>query len=248
MSKIFDTHSHMYGERYSEDLNEYLKEHSDLVMCQIGYDKNTNDIVMEQARNHEQIICAIGVHPVDAPEIDIKYIEELESNIDRCNALKSGVDMHHSTNNLEAQIIWFRKIMDLARKYNKAVVIHSRNADDETYEVLKDYADVKTVMHCYAYGVEGLQKYLDINCYISFTGIVTFKNGQDLRDVVPLVPDNKLLAETDCPWLAPAPNRGKTNYPHYVKHVIEKIAEIKNISFDDCADLTFNNGMELYGK
>jgi len=160
-----------------------------------------------------------------------------------------GLDYHyeHSPRVIQEKVL--HDFIVLAQKLNKPIVIHDRDAGDKTFEILKSHGVKKNevMIHCFTGTMDLAKKYLDLGCFISFTGIITFKKADDLREVVKIVPLDQLLIETDAPYLTPIPNRGKRNEPAFVKFVAEKIAEIKGIDFEEVAKVTTKNAKRFFG-
>ena len=154
-----------------------------------------------------------------------------------------GLDYHYGIEEKELQKQYFKKQLDMARKYRKAVVIHSRDSIEDTYQIMKEYKDVKMTLHCYSGSVEMAKKFLELNVYFGIGGVVTFKNNRILKEVVKMLPLSRILLETDSPYLTPEPYRGTKNEPKNVLLVAEEIAKIKNITLEEVLKITTENAI-----
>jgi TatD DNase family protein len=197
-----------------------------------------------------RIWCSVGVHPTseDVQEPEVEDLLKLADS-DRVIAIgETGLDYFRIEGDVDWQQQRFRRHIRAAVELNKPLIIHTRSACEDTIRILREEgADrCRGIMHCFAEDWETAQKAMDLGFYISFSGIITFKNAEELRDVARRVPEENLLIETDSPYLAPVPHRGKMNHPAYVRHVAEKIAEIRGMSFQDVALLTTDNFNRLF--
>ncbi|MBX7149809.1 TatD family hydrolase [bacterium] len=211
-----------------------------------------NEEALAIAKTDPHIYSTVGIHPHDAsvvtPEI-IAHLENLALHPKVVAIGEIGLDYHyeHSPRDIQRQVL--ANFIKLAQKIKKPIMIHDRDAGDETYEMLKTHGvkPGEVMIHCFTGSMELAKKYLDLGTYLSFTGIVTFKKSDELREVVKITPLNQMLIETDSPYLAPVPFRGKTNEPAYVKYVAQKVAEIKGLSFDEIARETTQNAHRFFG-
>jgi TatD DNase family protein len=252
---LFDTHAHLNAEQYNDDLNEVMERAqaagvSNIVV--VGFDRMTINRAMELAEAHEFIYACVGWHPVDAidmTEEDLKWIEELASHPKVVALGEMGLDYHWDKSPHDIQKEVFRKQIRLAKKVKLPIVIHNRDATSDIVEILKEEGadEVGGIMHCFSGSVEIAKQCLDMNFYISLGGPVTFKNAKKPKEVALEVPLDKLLIETDCPYLTPHPYRGQRNEPSYVKLVAMEIAEIKGITFEEIAKATSDNAKRLFG-
>ena len=206
--------------------------------------------VLATAERDERIYASVGVHPNTTMEPDVTE-QQLVSLADHGKVIaigETGLDYFRSEGDLEWQRDRFRTHIKAAKTTNKPLIIHSRDAREDTIGILSEEGadSVGGVMHCFVEDWETAQKAMDLNFYISFSGIVTFKNAQDLQEVAKLVPIEKMLVETDSPYLAPVPKRGKQNQPAFVRHVAEFIADLKSISYDQLATQTTDNFNSLF--
>ena len=249
--KLIDSHAHLNNEQFDEDREEVLnriKEQLEFAV-NIGYDLPSSKVSVDYANKYDFIYATVGIHPVDIErynEETEKELEELAKN-DKVVAIgEIGLDYYWMTQPKEFQKEIFRKQMELARRVGKPVVIHSRDAMKDTLEILKEFPDVGGVFHCYPGSVESAREVID-RYYLGIGGVLTFKNAKKLVEVVENIPMDKLILETDCPYMTPVPNRGKRNEPIYVQYVAEKIAELKGITFDEVVKYTNENTKKVYG-
>ena len=249
--KLIDSHAHLDNEQFNEDREEVLnriKENLDFAV-NIGYNLASSKKSVEFAKNYDFIYAVVGVHPDDIGEYSDEVEKELEklAQEDKVLAIgEIGLDYHWMTFPKEQQQEVFRKQMKLAQRVGKPVAIHSREAMEDTLKILKEFPDVKGIFHCYPGSVETARKVID-NYYLGIGGVLTFKNAKKLVEVVENIPLDKLIIETDCPYMAPTPYRGKRNEPIYVEYVARKIAEIKGISYEEVVEVTNKNTRKAYG-
>ena len=251
--KIFDSHAHYSSEQYKEDLDkviEEMKENRVIGVMNCGTDVASSKKVIELAEKNDIFYAAVGVHPSDAFGVDDTMMNEIEklAKHDKVKAIgEIGLDYYWEENpSKEEQKDAFRKHLELAKKLNMPVIIHDRDAHQDTLEIMKEYPEVIGVVHCFSGSVEMALECLKLGYYIGITGVVTFKNAKKIVDVVKEVPLDKLLVETDAPFMAPVPNRGKRNQSNYIEYVIEKIAEIKEISSVEVSEKTIENTRKLF--
>ena len=208
--------------------------------------------VLDTAKKHDFISASVGVHPneTDGHDPDTDELITLANDENIVAIGETGLDYFRSEGELGWQQDRFRRHIAASRETKKPLIIHMRDATEDTLRILKEEKaeEVGGVMHCFVEDWEVAQKALDLNFVISFSGIVTFKNAKDLHLVAKNVPQDKMLVETDSPYLAPVPFRGKSNQPAYVVHVAEKIAELRDISVEEVAEITTMNYTNLFGK
>ncbi|NIK12719.1 TatD family hydrolase [Alkalibacillus almallahensis] len=251
---LFDTHVHLNADQFMEDRDEVIQRALDegvTEMVVVGFDRKTIPIAIEIAEQYDFIYAAIGWHPVDAIDMqdeDLQWIEELSAHEKVVAIGEMGLDYHWDKSPKDVQKDVFRQQIALAKRVNMPIIIHNREATADIVEILKEEQAGETggIMHCYNDDVSYAKECLDLGFHISLGGPVTFKNATDPKIVAQEVPLEKLLIETDCPFLAPHPNRGKRNEPAYVKLVAEKIAELKEISVDEVAKETNKNAKNLF--
>ncbi|WP_436374392.1 TatD family hydrolase [Cytobacillus sp. BC1816] len=252
---FFDTHAHLNAEQYNEDLQEVIDRAlnegiSNIVV--VGFDRPTIEKAMELTEKYDFIYTSVGWHPVDAidmTEDDLQWIEELSSHPKVVALGEMGLDYYWDKSPKDIQQEVFRKQIRLAKKVKLPIVIHNRDATADIVEILKEEGagEVGGIMHCFSGSAEIAKECVDMNFFISLGGPVTFKNAKKPKEVADVIPLEKLLIETDCPYLTPHPFRGKRNEPSYVKLVAEQIAEIKGLSVEEVAQATTENAKKLFG-
>lgn len=251
---LFDTHVHLNARQFMEDRAETIQRAFEAgvnYMVVVGFDRETIPLAIEIAEQYETIYAAIGWHPVDAIDMtdeDLEWIKELSSHPKVVAIGEMGLDYHWDKSPHDIQKEVFRRQIRLAKELKMPIIIHNREATEDIIEILdeEDAQEVGGIMHCYSDSPEYVQKCLDMNFYISLGGPVTFKNATLPKEVAKQVPLDRLLIETDAPYLAPHPNRGKRNEPSYVKLVAEKIAELKEMSLEEVENATTENALRLY--
>jgi TatD DNase family protein len=251
---LFDTHVHLNATQFLEDREAVIKRAFDngvTYMVVVGFDRETIPLAIEIAEKYETIYAAVGWHPVDAIDMtaeDLAWIEELSSHPKVVAIGEMGLDYHWDKSPKDVQKEVFRKQIQLAKKVNMPIIIHNREATEDIIQILKEEeaSEVGGIMHCYNDSVKYVQECLDMNFYISLGGPVTFKNAPLPKEVAVEVPMDRLLVETDAPYLAPHPNRGKRNEPACVKLVAEKIAELRDISLEELSQKTTENAFKLF--
>jgi TatD DNase family protein len=251
---LFDTHVHLNAEQFNEDLEEVIsraKEAGVGRMVVVGFDRPTIERAMELVEQYEFLYASIGWHPVDAIDMkdeDLAWIEELSSHPKVVALGEMGLDYHWDKSPKDIQKEVFRKQIHLAKKVKLPIVIHNREATQDIVDILREEGaeEVGGIMHCFSGSPEIAQECVDMNFYISLGGPVTFKNAKKPKEVAQEIPLERLLIETDCPYLAPHPNRGKRNEPAYVKLVAEQIAELKGISLEEVETITTENANKLF--
>jgi TatD DNase family protein len=248
--KAVDTHCHLDGERFDSDREEVLKRAKENLefIVNIGYDLESSKRSLALAKENEFVYATVGVHPTDIKGYDEELEKELEklAQEEKVVAIgEIGLDYHWMTTPKEHQKEIFRKQLELARRLKKPVVIHTREAMADTIEILKEYPEIVGVIHCYPGSVESAKELID-RFYLGIGGTLTFKNAKKSVQVVEEIPLEKIVLETDSPYLAPTPYRGERNEPIYVQEVAKKIAEIKGISEEEVIKITTENAKKLY--
>lgn len=248
---LVDTHCHIFREYY-EDIDEVINRAKDAGVNMFiinGIDRKTNEEVLELVAKYDIVYGALGIQPecvMTATEDDIKFIEE-HINDDKILAVgEIGLDYHYDVDKNKQKEI-FKKQLELAKKYNKPVIVHSRDCIQETYDILKN-SNVKGIMHCYSGSVEMAREFCKIGFYLGIGGIVTFKNAVKLVEVIKDIPLEYIVLETDSPYLSPEPYRGKRNEPTNVGVILKRICEIKDLNYTDACDVTTRNTLRLFDK
>ncbi|QHZ44849.1 MULTISPECIES: TatD family hydrolase [unclassified Bacillus (in: firmicutes)] len=252
---LFDTHAHLNAEQFNDDLEDVIarakKEEVEHIVV-VGFDRPTITRAMELIDAYDFIYAAIGWHPVDAIDMtdeDLAWIKKLSAHEKVVAIGEMGLDYHWDKSPKDVQKEVFRKQIALAKEVNLPIVIHNREATEDVVSILREEGAEKVggIMHCFTGSAEIAKECIDMNFYLSFGGPVTFKNAKKPKEVVKQVPNDRILIETDCPFLAPHPFRGKRNEPSYVKLVAEQIAELKGLTYEEVAAFTTENAKKLFG-
>lgn len=254
MIKLFDTHAHLDASQFDDDREQMIaraKEAGVELIVNIGFDRQTIPTTIALAEQYDFIYAAVGWHPVESVHMkdgDLAWIESLCAHPKVVAIGEIGLDYHWDTSPKHVQHEVFRQQIALAKKLNKPIIIHNRDAHADVVRILQEEgaAEVGGIMHCFSGSWETAKHCLDMNFYISFGGPVTFKNARVPKEVLKRVPLDRLLIETDCPYLAPHPYRGKRNESAYVSLVAEAAAQIKEISLEQLAEITLENGKKCF--
>ena len=258
---FFDTHSHYNDEKFNEDREEIIiktKEDGITKYNCVGYDVPSSKFAVELANKYSFIYSVIGISPNDV----VKNNDDINKQIEKIEILlkkdvnnrivavgEIGLDYYWNKENKEIQKQTFLKQIELANKFNLPIVIHTREAVQDTLEILKQNNVIKKgVFHCCPLNRELVKEALKLGFYISFAGPITFRNSKNANEIVNMVPLDKILIETDSPYLAPEPKRGTRNDSRNVKLIAEKIAEFKKIELEEVAKQTYNNALKIFEK
>jgi TatD DNase family protein len=253
--KLFDSHAHINLPHYNEDREAVINRMFETGVEKIvipGVDLETINSAIELAGKYPgKIYSAIGFHPQDAikwEENMYQELTELAKNESVVAIGEIGLDYYWDTSPKETQHKVLKIQIELAKKLSLPVIIHTRDSHNDTLEILKENGanEVGGIFHCFSGDTDFAKKCVELGFYISFAGNITFKNAQNLRDAAREISIDKILIETDSPYLTPVPNRGKRNEPSNVQYVAKQIAELKNMSIEDVADITFNNAMKVF--
>lgn len=251
---LFDTHAHLNVKQFAEDEFEVIKRANDQGVSKIavvGFDHETIDKALALSETYPGIYPIIGWHPTEAGSYSDQVEEKLIQLIQTKNVVamgEMGLDYHWMEDPKEIQIDAFRRQIRVAKQLDIPIVIHNRDSTEDVYQVLKEehVEDIGGIMHSFNLTPEWQERFLDLGMYISYSGVVTFKNVHDVKESAKVVPLDKLLIETDSPYLAPQPNRGKRNEPAYVRFVAMEIARLKGIELDEVAQITSENANQLF--
>ena len=253
-SPIFiDTHTHLDFDRFDADREEVIRrahEANVAAMITIGIDYKTSLAAIRIAEEHSNIYASVGVHPHDAANMTDEQFAELSELLSHPKVVavgEVGLDYHYDYSPRDTQRRVFRRFLSLAREHQMPVIIHTREADEDILATIKEQgrSNWQGVFHCFSSDDNMAKKVLDLGFNISFTGTVTFKNSDSL-DVAKSVPLDRIMIETDCPFLAPMPKRGKRNEPAFVVYIAQKIAEAKQMSTDEFAQATTLNALRFF--
>lgn len=252
---IFDTHAHYDDEQFNEDRETLLAKMQDNgigTIVNVGASLQGCQNSIELAEKYPFIYASVGVHPDEVGSLNEETFSWLK---EQCNHEKVvavgeiGLDYYWDNESRDIQKKWFIEQLNLAREKNLPVIIHSREAAQDTLEIMKEYAHgLNGIIHCFSYSVEMAKEYVKMGFYIGVGGVVTFKNGKKLKEVVAEIPLDRIVLETDCPYLAPVPNRSKRNSSLNLKYVVEEIANIKGISPEEVIRQTELNAYTVYQK
>ena len=253
---MIDSHCHLDHEPLFSDLSNIIKRSKDvgiekLLTISTSFDSFSK--IKEIVKQDEIIYGTIGIHPHES-ENDIIKLDEIIKNFQENDKIigigETGLDFYYNNSDKEKQISSFIRHIEASIKTNAPLIIHSRNAEKETYDILNDHKDknLKILMHCFTGSKKFSEKLLMLNAYFSASGIITFKNANELQDTFKSLPLDKILIETDSPFLAPVPNRGKKNEPSFIDFTATKLAEIKEISKSELIEITTSNFNKLFSN
>ncbi len=254
---LFDSHSHYNDEKFDNDRDEIIKETlnsgvSNFIVA--GYNIEGSKKAVNIADLYDELYATVGISPNDVQEIQdekeqLNIIEQLALNKKVVAIGEIGLDYYWSKENKEVQKRMFIEQIEIANKLKLPIVIHTRDAVSDTLEILKEHTvNKRGVFHCCPLNRELVKEALKLGYYISLSGVITFKNAKNAEEIINLIPEDRLLIETDSPYLAPEPVRGTRNNSMNVKYVAEKIAIVKNKTLEEIADITFNNTKRIFEK
>ena len=250
---LFDTHAHLDDRAFDCDREELLAglaaRGTSMVMnpgCSLDSSKNA----VALANRYPWIYAAVGSHPDVADEVNEAVLERyrlLAAQNPKVKAIgEIGIDYHYEDLPRELQLKAFRMQMKLAKELNLPVIVHEREAHEDGMKVVKEFPEVKGVFHCYSGSAEMARQLVDLGWYIGFTGVLTFKNARKAIETAESIPLERIVLETDCPYMAPVPHRGKRNDPGYLCYMAQKLAEIRGVSLEEIQHITTENGKRLY--
>ncbi|MBQ2897682.1 MAG: TatD family hydrolase [Clostridia bacterium] len=250
---LFDSHAHLDDDRFLKDRDEVinsLKDSGVSYVVNVGADLNTSLNSVNLANKYDFIYAAIGVHPYDAATVNGELLEKLK-NLSKQNKKivaigESGLDYSYDEADKEVQKKAFIKHILLANELNLPIIVHNRDSHKDMLDILANHKPENAIIHCYSGSLEMAKILVNMGYYISFSGTVTFKNAKNLKEVAKFVPDDKLLIETDCPYLSPEPERGTRNNPAKVRYTAEVIAQLRGTTFEEIAKHTLLNAKRVY--
>ena len=255
---IFETHAHYDDEQFDSGREALLASLPDCGIkrvVNIGASIASTRNSIELAEKYDYIYAAVGVHPSEISELNeerFAWLREL-TKLEKVVAVgEIGLDYYWDKEPevQELQRYWFKRQMDLAREEGLPIVVHSRDAAEDTLRVMKEAhaEEIPGVIHCYSYSPEMAVEFVKMDYYIGVGGVVTFKNAKKLKETVEKIPLERILLETDCPYMAPEPHRGKRNDSTYIPYIVEKIAELKQVTPEEVEQITWQNAMNFYRK
>ena len=252
---IFDTHAHYDDKQFDQDREELLasmKDNGIGTIVDVGSNMETSTWIVEAVTRYPMMYGAVGVHPSDTAELKESDIDTLKkyAAMDRILAIgEIGLDYYWDEPERSIQKKWFEAQMEMARRTHLPLIIHSRDAAKDTVDLMQEHhaGEIGGIVHCYSYSVELARTFLDMGFYFGIGGVVTFGNGRKLAEVVKYLPLEKIVLETDSPYLSPVPNRGKRNSSLNLPYVAGKIAELKEITPEQVMQVTFANAEQVYG-
>ena len=252
---LFDTHAHFDAHHFNEDRDELLPSlpgQGVSLIVNPGCDLSTSRTAVELAEKFPFVYAAVGFHPEETPNAELSDLEEIRrlAAHEKVVAIgEIGLDYYwvKEEEGRKKEQEFFRAQMALAEELNLPVIVHDREAHGDTLAIVKEFPNVRGVFHCYSGSVEMAQELVKMGWMLSFTGVLTYHNARKAVEVAEAIPLEHLMIETDSPYMAPVPYRGKRNHSGYVRHVCEKLAEIKGIPFEQCAEITLKNGCRFFG-
>lgn len=251
---IFETHAHYDDEQFDLDREELLSSMPEqgvgtIVNVSATYESCRR--VVDLVQKYPFMYAAVGIHPDEVGSLNEERFQQMKELCKQEKVVavgEIGLDYYWDNESHDVQKEWFVRQLDLARELNLPVLIHSREAAADTMEIMKEHGQgLRGVIHCYSYSKEQAKEYVKMGYYIGVGGVVTFKNSRVLKEVVKAIPLEHIVVETDCPYLAPTPHRGKRNSSAYLPLVIEEIAKLKGITAEEVEDATYENAQRLYG-
>lgn len=251
---LFDTHAHLNDEAFNDDLEEIIKElkneNFDGVV-NIGYDLESSLKAVDLSKNTDFFYAAVGLHPHDSKDynqiLENEFIKLARDNYKVVAYGEIGLDYYYDNSPREIQKEVFKRQIKVANMLNKPIIVHSRDAIKDTYDILNENLNGNTgIIHSCSASAEMVKELVKLGLFISFSGSVTFKNADNVRNAAKAVPLDRILIETDCPYLTPVPYRGKRNTPAYVKFTAEKLAEIHGLSYEEIVSITSENAKRVF--
>ena len=251
---LFDTHAHILDDQFKEDLDQVIRNIYDNMALVVNIGCNLEDCprTVALAEQYDKVYAAVGLHPEDVKTYTPEgwdMICRLAEHPKVVGIGETGLDYYWDTSTKDAQKVLFEQHIDLAKQLHKPLVIHDREAHGDTLEILKrtNAKEVGGILHAFSGSVEMAMEVIKLGFYIGLGGPVTFKNARKAVEVAQAIPLEYLVIETDCPYMAPVPFRGKRNEPMLVQHTATKIAELRGISVEELIEATYQNGKRIYG-
>ena len=249
----FDTHAHYEDRRFNEDRDELLStmhETGVSLILNAGISIKSAEFSLKLADKYPFIYASVGVHPHNAKTMTDETIPALEALLKHPKAVavgEAGLDFHYDFSPRDVQKKRFREQLELARRVKKPIIIHMRESTRDTLDIINDFRDLDGVFHCYSGSWDTAKIILDMGWYLSFTGVITYRNAQRALEIIEKMPADRLMLETDSPYMTPEPMRGRRNSSHYLPYIAEKVAQLRGITTEEAAALTMENGLRFFG-
>lgn len=250
---IFESHAHYDSRKFDEDREELLnsmQEHGVGIIVNVGATWKSVTTGLELANQYPFVYAALGLHPDEVGDLNEERFAILKAECQKEKVVavgEIGLDYYWDNESHDIQKKWFIRQLELARELDLPVIIHSRDAAEDTLKIMKEHAQgLRGVIHCFSYSKEMAEEYVKMGFCIGVGGVVTFKNGRKLKEVVEAIPLERILLETDCPYLAPEPHRGKRNSSLYIPYIAEEIANLKGITYEEVVAQTEQNARALF--
>ena len=250
---LFDTHAHLNDPAFDPDREELMASFADAgvgLVMNAGCSLESSRDIVQMAEKYPWLYASVGSHPDAADEVNETVVEEYRKLCKLSNKVKAigeiGLDYYYEDIPREIQQRAFRLQMELAKELDMPVIVHERDAHNDGLAIVKEFPTVKGVFHCYSGSAEMARQLVNLGWYIGFTGVLTFKNARKAVETAASIPLDRIVLETDCPFMAPEPFRGKRNHPGYLYRMAEKLAEIRGISVEEVHAATLENGKRLY--
>lgn len=249
---MIDVHAHMDDRQYDADRTELFKKMKEAGIARLinsGCNHKACRDALELAHTYDFIYCSIGIYPHDTMELEEQGTDALEEMLQKPKVVavgEIGLDYYYDDVPKEIQKKWFHKQLELAEKYHLPAVVHCRDAMQDTLAILREHPNVKGIFHCYSGSVESMQELVKMGWSISMGGVCTFKNARVAKEVIAAVPADRLMLETDSPYLAPTPYRGKRNSALYLPEIIKVMAELRNTTPEEIERITNENAMKMF--
>jgi TatD DNase family protein len=253
-SYLVDSHCHLNFQDFNDDFEKVLiraEESNVKIMVSISTELDEIDKIIKISEKYSNIYCTVGVHPHSTNiknQFDEVFLEEKSQNSNVIGIGETGLDFYYENSKKDDQIKSFETHIEASIELKYPLIVHSRSAERETFDILNKYknSDIKILMHCFTGSKEFAKKMMTLNAYFSASGIITFKNSTDLQETFKMIENDKILIETDSPFLAPTPMRGKKNEPSFIKYTLEKLSELKSKNFDELETITNDNFERLF--
>ena len=253
---LIDSHAHIQGKEYAGEIEAIVQRAQDAGVQQIivvggAGDLSSNESAVALAESSSNLYATVGMHPHDAKDVGAKELGKLKDLTSHPKVVavgETGLDYYYNHSPHDVQRRVFTQFIHMARETELPIVVHERDAAAEAAEILRDEgsSNLRGVVHCFTGDYDAARRYLDLGFYLSFTGIITFKNAEPLREVVRRVPPERIFVETDSPYLTPVPFRGRRNEPAYVRFVAETVAKVKGLRLEEVAEITTRNVKDLF--